>query len=196
MIQFYISVIFIGILLVILSFVWILYDRKKAYDYTKNVDSMKAALLGVMKDGEEMIDELNRISGYIYDNLDSKTNEVKDMLLSVDEKIKELKSLTAEKSKAIKDTEHRIEGSSREVIGIQAIQLKNFTEEFNSLRNTKPKSRGIAANSRYKEVIKLSQSGMGETEIAKKLNIGKGEIQLILGMNSDNVTIKVWSIGG
>ncbi|KNY28351.1 DUF6115 domain-containing protein [Pseudobacteroides cellulosolvens] len=192
MIQFYISVIFIGILLVILAFVWILYDRKKAYDYTKNVENMKAALLSVMKDAEEMIDELNRISGYIYDNLDSKTNEIQGILLSVDEKIKELKSLPTQKSKAIKDAaENRTEGSNREVMGIQAIQLKNFTEEFNSLKNTKPKSRGIVANSRYKEVIKLSQSGMGETEIAKTLNIGKGEIQLILGMNSDNVVIKV-----
>jgi cell division protein FtsL len=41
MTQFYISVIFIGIILVALSLVWIFYDRKKAYDYTKNVESMK-----------------------------------------------------------------------------------------------------------------------------------------------------------
>jgi hypothetical protein len=43
---------------------------------------------------------------------------------------------------------------------IQAIQLKNFTEEFNSLKNSKPKSWNIASHSRYKEVVKLSQSGM------------------------------------
>ncbi len=191
MIQFYISIIFIGILLVIMSFVWILYDRKKAYDYTKNVESMKAALLSVMKDSEEMIEELNRISGYIYESLDSKTNEIQDVLLSVDEKIAELKSLNIEKSKSIKDAaDNKTKESSREVMGIQAIELKNFTEEFNSLKNSKSKSKGIALNSRYKEVINLSQSGLGETEIAKKLNIGKGEIQLVLGMNSDIVAIK------
>jgi len=187
--QFYISVIFIGIILVALSLVWILFDRKKAYDYTKNVDSMKAVLLGVMKDAEEMIEELNRISGYIFENLDSKTDEVRETLLLADEKIKEMK-LPIKKSRAKKgNTEDKTEGSGREVIGIQAIQLRNFTEEFNS--NTKPKSWGIASSSRYKEVVKLSQSGMGETEIAKKLNIGKGEIELKLGMNSDNMAIKV-----
>jgi len=206
MTQFYISVIFIGIILVALSLVWIFYDRKKAYDYTKNVESMKAGLLGMMKDAEEMVEELNRISGYILENIDSKTDELKQTLLLADEKIKKMKSLPIEKNEVKKEkneakkentenkkenTENKKEGSCREVIGIQAIQLKNFTEEFNSLKNSKPKSWNIASHSRYKEVVKLSQSGMGQTEIAKKLNMGKGEIELVLGMNSSNMTIQV-----
>lgn len=196
MIQFYISVIFIGIILVVISFVWIIYDRKKAYDYSKDVDNKKAELLVVMKDAEEMIEELNSISGYILDNMDSKSNEIKDTLSSADKKIKEIKLVAAQKSEHIKNesikavNENNISGNCREVIGIQAIQLKNFTEEFNSLKNAKPKARAVGS-SRYREVIKLSESGLGETEIAKKLNIGKGEIQLILGMNVENEAVKV-----
>jgi isoleucyl-tRNA synthetase len=196
MAQFYISVIFIGIILVIISFVWILYDRKKVYDYSKNVENKKAALLGVMKDAEEMVEELNNISGYILESLDSKAVEVKDTLLSVDEKIKEIKSIAIEKSENIKAiAENKSSGKAREVVGIQAIQLKNYTEEFNTLKNSKPKFKGAAAtNGIYREVIKLSESGLGETEIAKKLKIGKGEIQLILGMNDESksaISIKV-----
>lgn len=196
MIQFYISVIFIGIILVVISFIWIIYDRKKAYDYSKDVDNKKAELLVVMKDAEEMIEELNSISGYILDNMDSKSNEIKDTLSSADEKIKEIKLVAAAKSEHIKNesikavNENNTSGNCREVIGIQAIQLKNFTEEFNSLKNAKPKARAVGS-SRYREVIKLSESGLGETEIAKKLNIGKGEIQLILGMNVENEAVKV-----
>jgi len=214
MTQFYISVIFIGIILMAISLVWIFYDRKKAYDYTKNVESMKASLLGVMKDAEEMVEELNRISGYIFENLDSKTDDLKQTLLLADEKIKEIKSLPVEKNESPKEKvesqkekveskkeknetkkentgNEKKEGNCREVIGIQAIQLRNFTEEFNNSKNSKPEAWNIASNSRYKEVVKLSQSGMGQTEIAKKLNIGKGEIELILGMNSSNMAIEV-----
>ncbi|HEY9059855.1 MAG TPA: hypothetical protein VIO64_05020 [Pseudobacteroides sp.] len=201
MIQFYISVIFIGIILVVISFVLILYDRKKAYDYSKGVDNKKAELLVVIKDAEEMIEELNSISGYILDNMDSKSNELKDTLISADEKIKEIKLVAAEQSEHIKNehiknetikasSDNKNNGNCREVIGIQAIQLKNFTEEFNTLRNAKPKVRAVGG-SRYREVISLSESGLGETEIAKKLNIGKGEIQLILGMSMENGTVKV-----
>lgn len=39
-----------------------------------------------------------------------------------------------------------------------------------------------AGNGRYSEVVSLAEKGFSDTEIAKKLNMGKGEIQLILGM--------------
>jgi len=41
----------------------------------------------------------------------------------------------------------------------------------------------IPINSKHKEVLALAQKGLNETEIAKKLSMGKGEIQLILGVN-------------
>ncbi|MDP4182054.1 MAG: hypothetical protein Q8942_13320 [Bacillota bacterium] len=183
MIQFYISVIFIGIVLIIISFIWILYDRKKTFDYTKGVDDKKAELLSIMKDAEEMLDELNKLSGYIADEMEVKNSELKSVSDLVDEKIKEINSLTAEINEAKKYiNENKVKENVREVIGIQAMQLKNFTEEINTEKNAKSKVKSISANGRCGEVIKLSQSGLGETEIAKKLSMGKGEIQLILGL--------------
>jgi hypothetical protein len=58
-----------------------------------------------MKDAEEMVEELNRISGYILENIDSKTDELKQTLLLADEKIKKMKSLPIEKNEVKKEKE-------------------------------------------------------------------------------------------
>jgi hypothetical protein len=41
----------------------------------------------------------------------------------------------------------------------------------------------IPINSKYAEVLMLSEEGLSEIEIAKKLGMGKGEVELVLGMN-------------
>lgn len=46
----------------------------------------------------------------------------------------------------------------------------------------KKKEKVIPLTTKYSEVIKMSQENMSIQEIAKKLNIGKGEVELILDM--------------
>lgn len=53
--------------------------------------------------------------------------------------------------------------------------------EDNALNDINKKFAFIV-NSKTKEVVELSNQGMNTTDIAKKLGIGKGEIELILGM--------------
>lgn len=53
--------------------------------------------------------------------------------------------------------------------------------KFKPLGKTKEKP--ILSNKKHMEVINLAHKGLNETEIARKLNMGKGEIQLILGVN-------------
>jgi orotate phosphoribosyltransferase-like protein len=48
---------------------------------------------------------------------------------------------------------------------------------------SKVKEKIISINNKHNEVITLANKGLNETEIARKLNMGKGEIQLILGVN-------------
>jgi len=49
----------------------------------------------------------------------------------------------------------------------------------NTLKNNMP----LNLKSKQREVLKLANEGLSDTEIAKRLNIGKGEVQLILGLN-------------
>lgn len=205
--HFYVSIMFIGIVLVAVSFIWILLDRKQAYDYSKGINDSKAELLKIIEDAEEMMEELNKFSEYIVEQVDTKNEEMNSGLKKIDERLKQL-DMELKESMAVKESvaakghtrTGKVSGGDRNgFIGISGSQFESYskgntkespinespvTEHVHSeMQQTKAKEKVIPLKGRYKEVLKLSEDGLNETEIAKKLNIGKGEIQLILGMN-------------
>lgn len=60
---------------------------------------------------------------------------------------------------------------------IDTIEISDHTELLDKSRRL-----SLMLNAKTKEVIELSKQGMDTTDIAKKLGIGKGEIELILSM--------------
>ncbi|NLK86364.1 MAG: hypothetical protein GX279_02600, partial [Clostridiaceae bacterium] len=46
----------------------------------------------------------------------------------------------------------------------------------------KRREKVIPFSNRYSEVLRLSNEGMGDLQIAKSLNMGKGEVELIIGL--------------
>ncbi len=60
---------------------------------------------------------------------------------------------------------------------IETIEISDHTELLDKSRRL-----SLMLNAKTKEVLELSKQGMDTTEIAKKLGIGKGEIELILSM--------------
>ena len=85
---FYAGIIFAGIILVIISLIWIAYDRKKTFDHSKQFDAKKEEILGIIDDAEMMISELNKFSDYIVTQMDKKNEELCLNLKIFDEKIK------------------------------------------------------------------------------------------------------------
>lgn len=320
---FYISMMFVGILLMVISLVWITFDKKKHLDYKVVLEEKKDMLVSVISDAEQMVGELNNISDYLVSHIDKKREEFVDTIKKTDKKVKEIadkkiKSIADQKIKAIADqkaktiTDERIKAITnkkikatadikikevvderikaiadekiktiadekvKDIIGekvktiIDAIvetitdeEVKDIVDEKiktimdariesisdekvkdivdekiktiidariesisdeevkdiageksktifsdseqplmdsknivfrnilsedslnNSFAKNKIERRNkiISINSKYKEVIDLSQSGLDETQIAKKLKMGKGEIELVLGIS-------------
>jgi hypothetical protein len=174
---FYISIMFIGVLLITFSIVWIAFDKKKGTDEEKKITEKREDLLRIIKDAEIMVDELNKFSDYIISQVDTKNKEVYDVLAEVEGKIESIKKESMHCSMdEVKVSKKVVNGSiidtdEKEDLPLVWSNESKFTEKI------------IPINSRHKEVIKLAQSGLNETEIAKKLNMGKGEIKLILGVN-------------
>ncbi|HOQ38286.1 MAG TPA: hypothetical protein PLR73_11360 [Acetivibrio sp.] len=171
---FYVSIMFIGILLILISMVWIAYDKKKFLEDEKRFDEKKEVLSKIIADAELMIDELNRISDYIVSEVDKKSKEVQKAFESIDEKAK---SISQDNDALIKDNGFdtgRLPNGGGFVINAEPSLVKSHRMIDEKI---------IAVNSKHKEVIALAQRGFNETEIAKKLSMGKGEIQLILGVN-------------
>lgn len=208
---FFVSMVFFGVLLVIFSLICIFLDKKKVFSFIKTYDEKKQNLVEIMNDAEEMIEELNRFSDYIVNQMDLKNEELSMNLKTAEEKVGALK----EKTRAIcSETEEfarmdRIEcGKTVEMVGAPAVAVSEEAyleaayseaacieqipvaiavngEELDIIPQKLPirkNEKVIPINNRYSEVIRLSTEGMSGLEIAKGLNMGKGEVELILGL--------------
>lgn len=220
---FYVSMVFLGALLVIFSLVCIFLDKRKAFNCLKSYDDKTQKLVEIINDAEQMINELNRFSDYIVSQMDVKNEELNNKLKLAEEKMDVLnekagmicngtgKTAVQEGNECRKgfpvETKNEIsfmEASNVEVTGFEADALVSSVAvavnggaidtavtaaapyfKYNSNYVSKPakkKEKVVPINNKCSEVIKLSREGMQGLEIAKRLNMGKGEVELILGL--------------
>jgi len=175
-----------------------MYDKKEAYDLELRMDEKKAELLEILTDAEEMIEELNKFSDYVITRVEEKNSEMDLKFVEAEKLLKTIKtemdaisnfykkeagnSNSFEPNSMILDTELIDEYNSANINNNESFAASNKeTEDDKSL--SKSEEKVVTLNSKHKEVLMLAKKGLNETEIAKKLNIGKGEIQLILGVN-------------
>ena len=234
---FFVSLIFFGILLVIVSLIFIFLDKKKVFQFMKSFDDKKQELTEIISDAEEMIEELNKFSDYIVGQMDRKNDELNKSLSNAEEKVnllsKRLDTVSEEAAEAVvtersKSTEcyKSIEQGKSAVLSRSFKQSKstegNKTEERSIITEavevqteqvpteeiqegiipadvavnggsvsfgteevktvSKKSDNVIPFNSKYSEVIRLSNQGLQSLEIARILTLGKGEVELILGL--------------
>ena len=212
--NFYVTLVFLGIILVFLSLIWVILDKKKVFGFTKNFEDKKQELVEIINDAEQMIEELNKFSDYIVTQMDLKNEELRMNLRNADEDIKNIAlreqsvrmsiagSSMKEEAKLEYTTAAVVNGSmpvmSAIPVDIMIRQNSEFSTETMDLdkvahthvyqppRQTQRKTEKVVPiNNRYSEVLRLAKSGLSELEIAKTLNMGKGEVELILGINKN-----------
>lgn len=171
--SFYVCIIFSGILLILISMILIAYDRKKGYDYTEKLEDKKFELETVISDADQMISEMNKFSDYIVTQIELKNEELNTNLKMAEERFERLEARISQSQ--------NIESSLQpEILQEVAVNGNNY-EPFKVHYKTRDKV--VPINHKFKKVIQLSEDGISHTEIAKTLNMGKGEVQLILEMN-------------
>ncbi len=205
---FYVSLIFIGILLSIISIILILIDKKNFFVFNKTFDDKKQELAEIINDAEQMIDELNRFSDYIVSQIDVKSEELNAHIKAAESKITALE----ERAGAIIDSKRLIDVKISDTV--KKVQADRSEETANAIdkgdaamilpaaavnppekvaaayvsrtgasaASKSRKDKVIPFSSKYSEVLRLSNEGMEGTEIAKSLNMGKGEVELIIGL--------------
>ena len=187
---FYVSVILFGVLVVFVALALIFSDRRKGMNYSKAIDQKSKQLVDIIKDAEQMIEEMDKFSDYIIRRFESKNDEIKELLCTIDKKVEYLNAKQAEweteKEVVLKKT------GTDEDYGYTYVGRKNFLEKQgvmfrnsvnNKKQNVKKTEKVIEMSSRHKEVLDMAKTGFDENYIAKTLNIGKGEIGLILQRN-------------
>ncbi|GAE89004.1 DUF6115 domain-containing protein [Acetivibrio straminisolvens] len=192
---FYVSMMFIGILLILISLALILYDKKKSIDDEKRIDEKRQELAKIITDADLMVEELNKFSDYVISQVEQKNKETLDLIKDAEERLEKLTkectnvSMDSGKERFDFNTEDSFAESKSDLV-VDSIESIKFEETpVSAAKPYQIKLQGITddkvipINSKHKEVLALAQKGLNETEIAKKLSIGKGEIQLILGVN-------------
>jgi hypothetical protein len=198
--SFYVSIVFIGIMLIVISLVLVAYDRKKSFDYTGKLDEKREELTGIISDADQMIEEMNKFSDYIITQMELKNEEMSTSLKMIEEKVKQVNGGISEiDEKEIIRQDKVVNGNmiesrfnsevfhSHEIYDKNSdspkIEIQNFGNITGYKSQPKAKEKVVQINNKYNTVIQLAMNGLTDTEIAKSLKMGKGEVQLILEMN-------------
>ncbi len=152
----------IFIFLMILGFIIIIISIVKLNKYSNstpisNVDNYIKEMKDTIDQADLAIDDLNLMSEQIFKRFDEKQRQ----LLFLYE--------TIEKKKAISgsNVDIKIDGDS--------------------LPNNKPKKKYISNHPMVNEIKELHKQNMSISDIAKTLNIGKGEVELIIKFGEDSL---------
>ncbi|MGE5473481.1 MAG: DUF6115 domain-containing protein [Ignavibacteriales bacterium] len=184
---FYIILNAISVFFLVFSLLFFFVFKRWGQREFDRIEKKKKEIEEIISTADQMIDEMNRFSDYMITNLEEKSDTVEKMVVSLEEKIKRNKKVI----EGIKTVEKAIDEDKIEI----AKTIIPFQSRASSIINTKGAveiKQDLLENENYKprvnssksnQILKLAENGLDETEIAKRLKVGRGEIQLVLGMS-------------
>jgi DNA-binding NarL/FixJ family response regulator len=173
MTAFFVCIILIGIIIVGIAMVWIVIERKNSRDYRLDIDERRYELQQAIEDAEQLLNELNNFSDYIVNRMEEKQQEIESVINSASEKT-DLYENTSEQALNI----NQFMKKSNDVVSEVSDITENKQENPAELTQSK-KGKIISFDAKKREVLNLYKKGIGSTDIARMLNMGKGEIELI-----------------
>ncbi len=196
---FYVSFIFLGIILVIASLICVFLDKKKVFNFTKNFDDKKQELTEIISDAELMIDELNNYSDYVVNQMDLKNEELTRNLKDATEKVNKLKqeaqsiyadsniSGDAVNASVIDEVIDDVRDNTRLAVVVNSADTvtsayTRAADMHNNSNATAKREKVIPLRKKHAQVLRFSKEGMKSLDIARELDMGKGEVELIIGL--------------
>ena len=170
MTAFFICIILIGVLMTAVAMIWMVIEKKRSRDYRLETDERKHELQQVVEDAEQLLDELNNFSNYIVARMEEKQQEVESVIQAADQRLNLFEQ--------IDDIQLEMPKQEKETPALENMVMK----EPDLPAAISKKAKVIPLNEKKRQVIKLYKDGLDSTEIAKLLNMGKGEIELISRM--------------
>lgn len=172
MTAFFICIILIGVLLTASAMIWMVIEKKNARDYRLEIDERRYELQQLIEDAEQLFNELNNFSNYIVTQMEEKQQDVETVIKSADERLNLFEQLN----------DFQLEIPEKKVLKPVSEMMNALDIEPIVIQTTPKKAKVIPLNEKKRQVIKLYKDGLDSTEIAKLLNMGKGEIELISRM--------------
>jgi hypothetical protein len=187
----------LAIFVLFLSMVFLMIIRKWSAREIKRIDKKKNEIEEMLLSADQMIDELNRFSDYMIGHIEEKVQEAENLISQIDNKIDNRQMAIQAQSFSTKIIQEKLQISPNQAEKASAKTIIPFTNKSSAVNLGKmqmytragitggrPSDNLLTSNLKTKQILSLSEKGFDEAEIAKMLNIGRGEIQLILGMRN------------
>jgi hypothetical protein len=125
--SFFITTIFVGIILIGISFIIAFVDKKIVKKDINKLESKKAELIEIISDAEQMIFELNNFSDYVVEKMENSKDELEKQL-----------NLVAENKKTIKNSEKVIAEKIKSEVSKSVLndEVAKKTKKIIESRNT------------------------------------------------------------
>ena len=168
---FYAAIMVAGLIFIIISLIVILIDKKNFKKDIELVTENTLALREVVADAEYLIEELSRLSDSVSDQINNKKNELDKHLSNIaaqlDQQIDQFEKKTLKLNKK-EDNRRR----SKKI----SIRMNTSKVENGKAENGHKKYK---MSDKYKKVAELLKNGVDEAEVARILDISRGEVQMV-----------------
>lgn len=172
----------VGILTIMVVIIIIFLDKLKGDDMYFNIDVKGQEIKKAIEDAEEILSELNFTSDVIVKEIEEKINNLNRIYKSVNNGIEQ-------QSTRVMAAEQSIPQKIEEQQPNQIVLEKPFVPVKYKPMTISPIKRNTEMEEKQKskqEVIyDLVSQGMSIVDIAKKMNIGQGEVSLILSLKKE-----------
>ncbi|MGE5631764.1 MAG: DUF6115 domain-containing protein [Caulobacteraceae bacterium] len=157
-----------GIFAILISTIMIFMDQLKGEDIYFNIDVKEQEIKKVIEDADEIISELNYTSEMVVKEIEEKLKSAKDAY-------KELSVAPVAAAAPVIDKKEA------------PLPLINPRKK-KKITNDSPEKEEVSEgklNSKQQAVFDYAAQGMSVTDIAKQMNIGQGEVMLILSLKNE-----------
>lgn len=159
----------VGVFVILITSIMIFLDKVKGEDIYFSIDVKEQEIKKVIEDADEIISELNYTSEMV-------VHEIEEKISSFKEELKRVNNPAA----IAAQTEIKAAAPVMSTV-VTANKKKKITNDSNDGENTLDEK----LNQKQLSVFEYASQGMSVTDIAKQMNIGQGEVMLILSLKNE-----------
>lgn len=172
----------IGIITVLSAIIMIFLDKLKGDDIYFNIDVKEQELKKIIEDAEEVLSELNFASDVIVKDIEDKINSFNMLYKNASNNIAHINTRPAvpepQQVLPVQPVLQQIPQVERTTV---PVKFKPVT----ALSSAKAQAKEEQSKSKQQMVHDMAEQGVSILDIAKRMNMGQGEVALILSLKNE-----------